>query len=213
LPKGNGAKVMLWGDSHAIHFFPGLKESFGARGYSLGVLSASSCPPIIGIDVASRPKCKAFNELALPIILKQQPKILILSAGWVSDEQTMDLLTRTIQQLSNPHTKLVILGSSPVYMQSVPLIIADRLKARNADMTARPSDLQLAALQNSEEVMSKRFANRTDVDYISVMKTMCPGYKCPLTTADESPVHWDIAHLTEAGSRLFAKELTPLILR
>lgn len=57
------------------------------------------------------------------------------------------------------------------------------------------------------------FANRSDVKYISVLNTVCPDMVCPLVAADETPVHFDIAHLTEAGSKLFAKKLTPEILK
>lgn len=212
LPVGNGNTAILWGDSHAIQFFPGLKETMKAHGYELGVLTASACPPIIGIEVLARPKCREFTELSAEIILKIKPKILIMSASWVTNDSIMDDLEKTIKQLRGNGIKLVILGETPLYKQSVPKIIADRFKAGNFDMFST-NELEIEYLQNSENIMSKRFSNRDDVQYISVTKAVCPANRCPLITKDGVPVHFDIAHLTVSGSKLFSKELTPLILR
>lgn len=212
LPNGNDKKVIIWGDSHAIQFYPGFKETFGARGYNIGALTASACPPIIGIDVPSRPMCKKFNEKAFPLIVKEKPDILIMSASWNVEEANMDQLENTIKEVNKLGIeKVVLLGESPLYKQSVPILVADKLKAGIPDMTAS-EELEKGFIDNSENVMSKRFANRNDIEYIPVTKVVCQDYKCPLTAPDEAPVHFDIAHLTVSGSRLFAKELTPLIL-
>ncbi|MBV8183688.1 MAG: hypothetical protein JOY76_03280 [Hyphomicrobiales bacterium] len=49
--------------------------------------------------------------------------------------------------------------------------------------------------------------------FISVVDALCPRMECPLTDEEGTPVHFDTAHLTKEGSILFAKVLTPLILR
>lgn len=117
LPKETSAKtIMLWGDSHAAHLYSGLKESLEDRGYSFGMLSSSLCPPIIGIEIAGRPHCKRFNEIALAAILKQKPRHLILSATWPVDDHTMDLLEKTIQRLASENIKLTLIGKSPMYI-------------------------------------------------------------------------------------------------
>lgn len=212
LPQGKGRKAILWGDSHAIQFYSGFKETLESQGYNLGVITASACPPILGADVAARPMCKKFNDKAFPLIAKEKPDILIMSASWNIEESNMDLLENTLKEVNKLGIKkVVLLGESPLYKQSVPILVADRLKLGITDMTAS-DELEKGFLDISETIMTKRFANRDDVEYISVMNAVCPDYKCPLTAPDEAPVHFDIAHLTESGARLFAKILTPLIL-
>ena len=68
LPRGPGSSAILWGDSHAMHLYPGLRPTLEKEGYALGVLTASACAPIIGYQTAVRPKCTSFNEHALEAI-------------------------------------------------------------------------------------------------------------------------------------------------
>ncbi|MHC8326144.1 acyltransferase family protein [Pseudomonas sp. LB1P83] len=211
LPKESSKKIMLWGDSHAAQYIPGLTRTLESRGYSLGFLTAQSCPPIMGVTVLSNPRCGAFNEMALPVILNEKPEIIIMSANWVTNQVTMNLLEKTIKQLSDTGIKLVLLGESPLYKQNVPAIIAEKIKSGNTDFTA-PELLVHLFLDHSQRVMSRRFANRTDVKYIYVMNILCPDNKCPLTTPNGTPTAFDIAHLTKEGSEVFAEKLTPLIL-
>lgn len=76
-------------------------------------------------------------------------------------------------------------------------------------------DLSLSPfqLQEADRKMFKRFGRRKDVSYISVIKNLCGKQFCPLITADGTPIYFDTSHLTESGSKLFAKKLTPLILK
>jgi peptidoglycan/LPS O-acetylase OafA/YrhL len=211
LPSGNTKKVMLWGDSHAAQYISGLSKTLKQQGYSLGFLTAQSCPPIMGVTVLSNPRCGAFNEMALPVILKEKPEIIIMAANWVANDVTMDLLELTIRRLSDTGIKLVILGEAPLYKLNVPAMVAERIKAGREDFLSS-EELEHAFLDNSNNVMRPRFSNRQDVKFISVMDIMCPGYKCPLTTPDGTPAAFDIAHLTEEGSAMFAEKLTPAIL-
>jgi len=165
----------------------------------------------MGVTVLSNPRCEAFNEMALPVILKEKPEIIIMSANWVTNQVTMNLLESTIQKLSRTGIKLVILGESPLYKQNVPTIVADKIKAGSNDFTA-PDQLVHLFLDHSQRVMSRRFENRADVKYIYVMKILCPDDKCPLTTSDGIPTAFDVAHLTKEGSEMFAEKLTPSIL-
>lgn len=210
LPKKNKNKVILWGDSHAMQLYPGLKKILEPQGYSLGVLT--SCPPIMAAHFDSLPNCKKFNDVVLPMILKEQPKLLIMTAVWPVTPFYMDMLEKTIQHIAKYPIKIILLGESPIYKQNVPAIIAERLK-QGESLKGTPDMLDLNFLSNAEKVMTKRFSNRSDVTYISVMDIMCPHYYCPLVTRDNVPVHFDIAHLTAEGSDLFAEKLTPLILK
>lgn len=211
MPHGPGTKAMLWGDSHAAHFFVGFNDTLQAHGYSLGAVSASACPPVLNHDVTSRPNCRAFNDKVFPLILAQHPEFVILSAYWPQDQATFDALEKTVDQLSKANIRVVILGETPLYKHSVPTLAADRIAAGSKDMYA-PEELEQGFLDSSDELFRKRFAKRDHVTYIPVFRVVCPQFKCPLLTPDEVPVHFDIAHLTPSGSRLFAKMLTPMLL-
>ncbi|KTC85470.1 acyltransferase family protein [Legionella drozanskii] len=212
LPKDSENTVIIWGDSHAVHLYPGLHESLAKEGYDLGALTSSACPPIKDFELEVRPYCKIFNTLALDIILKVKPKILIMTAYWPSTPQNMELLDKTIQLIAKQNIQILLLGQSPVYTESVPTLVVKRIKAGNP-IVSSADIMQTEYLIHTESIMKKMFANRSDVKYISVLNSVCPNKVCPMVSADETPLHFDVAHLTEAGSKLFAKKLTPEILK
>jgi peptidoglycan/LPS O-acetylase OafA/YrhL len=224
LPDGSGKAAMLWGDSHAADLYPGLKIAFADAGYSLGELTASACGPLVGRDAPARPKCRLFNDQVLALLLTLKPTMVILAAEWFPDPDAVKLLDQTVTVLSNGGSKVIILGNSPLFKASVPNLIADRMpsgaeNSMNGLTTGLSSDL--ASVQDVElnfehaadGVMSTDFAGRPDVRYVSIFETVCPNSRCPLLANDETPIYFDASHLTGAGSLMFAKVLTPQILR
>jgi peptidoglycan/LPS O-acetylase OafA/YrhL len=212
MPQGTGKKVMLWGDSHAAHFYDGFEATLRGRGYALGSITASACAPILGYDVAARPFCRAFNDLAFPIIMRERPDFVILSANWPQDQASLDSMERTVNKLLAEKIRVVILGETPLYKQSVPKIIADRIIAKNQDMQAN-AELELGFLRVSDQLLTQRFNDKDGVTYVPVFQLLCPRERCPLIASDDVPVQFDTAHLTTSGSHMFAKTLTPWLFK
>lgn len=208
LPRGAGPKVILWGDSHATHFYTGFEASLRGRGYTLGAIAASACAPLLGHDVAARPFCHAFNDIALPLIIRARPEFVILSANWPQDQEALDALGKTVDRLRAEKIRVVILGETPIYRQAVPKLIADRIIAGDHDMHAS-NELEHGVLDVSDHNLRQRFSNRPGVTYVPVMQLVCPHGMCPLVAPDDVPVQFDSAHLTTSGSHMFAKTLTP----
>lgn len=212
LPDGSGIHAMLWGDSHAIDLYPGLRISMRRKGYSLGVLASSACAPIIGYTIASRPLCPSFNNQALPTILAVKPRFVILSASWNLLAQTMDQLDATVEDLAKQGIKVVILGQSPRFKELVPKTIAGRFQNEESNTMISAEGLDLSRA-DSDRIMSARFDQRANIKFIPMMELMCPQLQCSLVTDDGTPIYWDAEHLTEDGSHIFAERLTPLILQ
>lgn len=210
LPNGSGIPAILWGDSHAAHLYPGLQITLENEGYSLGQLTASACGPIVGLEIAARPKCKSFNEEVIRLLISIKPRIVILSANWRTD--ALPQLDETIRSLVQAGIRVVLLGDSPQFKISVPTIIARRIQDGDVSRVSG-NDLKTAYMRNSDRKMSSRFANRDDVHMISIYGTICPNRECPLRANDVTPMMFDTAHLTKEGSLYFAQRLTPLIIR
>ena len=60
--SARGSSAVVWGDSHAERFFEGVANLDDTRSWLL--LGASSCPPVVGIEVltADRQNCSAVNS-------------------------------------------------------------------------------------------------------------------------------------------------------
>ncbi len=211
VPAKGQPRAMLWGDSHAIHFLKGFEPTFAAKGYRIGALTASACPPLVGVEIGERPYCKAFNDFALARLVQEKPDVVILSALWYADPAWMTALDTSISTLRAAGIRVVVLGISPMFKQRVPLLIADRMRA-GTDPNYSVDDLDPNWVDAPQAMMKAHFAGRTDATFISVMDRACDGKRCPLMVDQEHPMYYDIAHLTPKGSAYYADMLTPLIL-
>src|SRR6202022_2936562 len=62
LTHGHEVKVLLWGDSYAAHYVPGIVDMSAAASADVLQYTASACPPIFGFYTGGRPNCEDFNE-------------------------------------------------------------------------------------------------------------------------------------------------------
>ena len=210
LPKASQKSALLWGDSHAIHLYPGLKPLFEDRGYFLGALTSSGCPPILDFDAYLRPNCRASNDHDFEIIKQLHPSMVIMSAIWPLTPDAIENLKKTIDKLSDLGIKTVVLGTSPIYKQSVPLLVIKKVEAGETDMISS-DELELSSIINSKNAVSA-VVTATTAKFVDVFKIICPNDKCPMADADETPYYYDIHHFSPAGSMHFAKELMPQII-
>jgi peptidoglycan/LPS O-acetylase OafA/YrhL len=201
-------KAVLWGDSYAAALYLGIRDALAPRGISLGQLTASACAPIVGREAPLRPHCKSFNDDALPLLVTRKPGLVILAASWPTDRSAMEYLDQTTAALVSAGIKVVVLGSLPIYKMSVPTLLARRIHDNTADRMSA-DDIEINYMHASDAALSERRNN--EVRFISIFATICPGERCPLEASEDTPMQFDIAHLTDVGSHYFAKRLMPLI--
>jgi hypothetical protein len=81
--EGQAATFVLWGDSHAEAIMPAVADiarKHKRRGLFAG---APSCAPLIGVNLSNAPKCRAFNDRVLAMILRHKEiTTVILEARW-----------------------------------------------------------------------------------------------------------------------------------
>ena len=166
-------------------------------------------PAVLDIDVPVRPHCRAANDYAFEAIKKIHPSIVIMSAIWPTNPDYMAKLKITLDKLSETGIKTVVLGTSAIYKQRVPLLIIKKVEAGETELMSS-DELELATVTDSKNAVAAVVAT-TSAKFVDVFKTICPHDSCPMAGADEMPYHFDIHHLTPAGSKYYAKELVPLI--
>ncbi len=83
--SSDSSAVLVWGDSHANALMPALKLLAEKHGARLVQASYSSCPPILGADVAHTPTshaCREFNDTVLDAVAKLGVGRAILVGYW-----------------------------------------------------------------------------------------------------------------------------------
>ncbi len=160
---GERTHIVLWGDSHAAHLWPGLKAA--AEPGTAAQWTASGCPPLLNEEFTKRPHCRAINEWVLHKIMETRPQVLILAAAWIKyDEATIRRgLTATFTHLNaDPawRPRIVLVGSVPAWRKPLPKLLASDLlggdeRARSPndldpDMTRRDALIRQLAVGRAE---------------------------------------------------------------
>lgn len=102
--------ILLWGDSHAAHYYPGLKE-LSANRYRVTQRTASGRPRILNLEKENRIHCKDINDFILMMVKENPPTRIILSANWTSYD--VEKLSETIFTLKSIGIKNIDLIGPP----------------------------------------------------------------------------------------------------
>ena len=200
LPRGRPS-LFLWGDSHAAHVYAALRDRF--PDVAVQQATMSSCPPIVGMWRPEIPNCKRFNRMALDWVIVNRPDVVILSAGWPRNRNSVSSLDETIRSLTAAGIPVIIFGETPNYRDRVPSILARRML--RGDYSIRAEDEYTDDTISLDDFMKERFGRVPGVRYISFQDTFCTGSECPLAPETGVPIYWDTDHFTREGAELAVK--------
>jgi peptidoglycan/LPS O-acetylase OafA/YrhL len=206
--------VLLWGDSFAAQYYPGLARI--ADRYAVNILQATqpACMPTLNAATQALASCRSFAEQLTTFFGGRRPDLVVLSADWLEyarpprfDGMIGDL-RQTILGLNERGIAVVVLGPAAQFKARLPSMLM-RAHLRRADPRRQDFVLQdIFALDNGMKVAlpaHEKFA------YISVVDTVCPQRQCPLTVDGGIPLSWDHAHLTAEGSVYVMEKVAPLL--
>jgi peptidoglycan/LPS O-acetylase OafA/YrhL len=204
--------LLLWGDSHAAHLYPGLKAlETGSHQFSLAQLTADACPPVLGYVAPANPECRRVNNFIANDIRELKPTAAVLAASWWG-YPGLDLgeLQRSVDKLRKGHVKQIILvGPVPVWNPSLPQALL-RYYAQHFHLPDRTT-FGLTRMTELDGTL-RALASQWGITFFSPLDAMCDAAGClTRTTANmRNLVTWDSAHLTLAGSRYLAERM-PLL--
>ncbi len=194
--------IVLWGDSHAAHLYPGLQDAIG-RTTELTQFTAASCPPIMGYTSKGWRHCKEINDYVMAYCVKEHPDRVILAAAWTHyDWKTLE---STIQQLKQAGVRQIdLVGPVPLWTDRLPSVLF-KYSVQHPEESSVPKRMSFGLLPNLEQLdrSMREFAERQGITYLSPYQILCDAEGC-LTMVGETPdsvLMWDDSHLTVAGSR------------
>lgn len=201
IPADPGKKnLLLWGDSHAAHLYPGFKK-INANDANIIELTASACPPILDIEFEARPNCKKINDYVFAYAEKHKPEHIVLSAQWTI--YNWAALENTVQKLKKAgFTHIDLVGPVPHWKESLPRQLHDYF---NADKFHRLPYHMAYGLQKDPFLIDQQmsaFAEKWGLRYISAIDVLCDKAGCTTRFGDtgDKLSAWDNAHLTSTSS-------------
>jgi len=207
--------LVLWGDSHAAHLYPGIRHLQRTHDFRLAQFTASACPPFANprrFDGLSPPQCSDIDAYVRAAIEHLRPATVVLSAQWAGYTD-LSPLAQTVDFIrSTGAPRIVIVGPVPQWTQPLPRVL---LGAFARDPLHRiPSRTSIGSLRFIDvDRQLRELAGRLGVAYLSVLETMCNDAGC-LTRGGERAdalTAWDDSHLTTVGSDLVMDAAAPLL--
>jgi peptidoglycan/LPS O-acetylase OafA/YrhL len=198
--------VLLWGDSHLADLNDAIREVVKPKYASVAMVTASNCPPMLGIDVgAPRPNCKPINDALAQWVKNNKPEQIVLSALWPLDR--WDHLDQTVALAKSVGAHVTIIGQAPFYSENVPSLLARRRQSGDQGSLSRTDLTEMA--KQGDDLIEHRYDGDPAVTYISLWQGFCGGLHCPMLTPDGTPVEFDQNHFTSQGAAFAISKIAP----
>lgn len=203
--------IILWGDSHAAHFYPGYQKRFGDK-FNIVLISETGCRPILQ-NKGNDAKCNDVNNYILDRIKKEKPERVVLSAAWGHHDDWMGV-AQTIDQLKLLGVKNIdLIGPAPDWIDTLPrqLFIYSRLDKQHRIPKRMSFGLDTHFLKL--DVSMQAIAEREKINYISLAKILCNDQGCITRVGDhfENLVTLDYGHFTDFGSIYIISKIPNII--
>jgi hypothetical protein len=203
--------VLLWGDSHAAHLYPGLRSLERSHRFRLAEYTASSCPPFVSYASSDRPECAGVNTAVLARIRQLHPARVVLSAAW-EQYPSVEPLVGTVAALRAAGVRsIVVVGPVPKWQDGLPQALFASYRRTHVVPRRMSFALMSSPVQANEQL--KRLVPRLGVPYVDALALLCDAHGCITRTGDDlaDVTVWDGSHFTDSGSRLFARLAAPAL--
>ncbi len=206
--------VVLWGDSHAAHLWPGLSVEAGEHGWSAGQFTASMCPPLVAGATNGNRHCQAIRDRSLATFMAPAPDSVVMAARWrlYDGAEILNQLAPTIRALREKGARrVVVIGPAPIWLPTLgKALVADMRRAKLAE----PPLNTMTGFDTGAFAFEKRM--RAAVEgaggvYVSILDKACaPGGPCRAWVDEDRKTiltAFDAGHFTIPYSRWMAHEL------
>jgi peptidoglycan/LPS O-acetylase OafA/YrhL len=218
------ARVLLWGDSHALALLPGFRDLAKVQHLHLYFAATAACWPLLGVTSGVRgssanSECSAFNNAVLKAARALHPTTVILSARW-SDSQLRPVaslaqapeerpfsaaLRRTLAGLDGAAACVVFDVPQLRYPAAAAMFMARRRHIRDDFIATTRAAAESDVVNMEAEV--RAFARQGHLRYADPKVALCPGESC-LYEAGGLPLYLDENHLSPAGARYVEPQLS-----
>ena len=218
-----GAEVLLFGDSHAAHLWPGFAHSPALQSFRLTQATAGACPPLLLDEPDAAPtrapgaaqfhpvtgivvQCASITRRAFSHIERARPRVVVLSARWsYYDAHATDVvkeLRKVILALTRLQVHGVIVGPTPEWTPALPQKALEETFRHGGRLPARMHDASHAALEKLDRRLAA-MSREVGAGYVSLRELLCTGDGCMASVSSrgkQALIASDVAHLTIPGS-------------
>ncbi|MPT47901.1 MAG: acyltransferase [Sphingobium sp.] len=201
----NEPVTLLWGDSHANHYINALRDTSDRYRQPVLFYGSAGCPPILGVNFKAA-DCNRNNKHIASIIRDFGVKRVVLSAYWQrymeSDWFGRDDLIRTIQQLRDMGTQVLLIGDNPDFPFANPNYLGVRLSKRD-----NPNAPFYSSVRNDFSFNAQLAPLVGNDNFYDPLKDFCLNKKC-LAYDNGNLLMIDNAHYSKYGSTMALSKMS-----
>ena len=205
--------LAVWADSHGAELALALGERAATRATTVTQITSSSCPPAWGLEIASRPRCKAHNDAMLAALAADPTLdrvVLVARYGFYlgMDAPAFEAgLRHSVQTLLAAGKRVVLVDPYPGYDYPVPAALAARWR-RGSDPAGFGQGLDDYRAHNAAALAMLERLAPTGASRLDTAGLLCGSGRCAVL-AEGRPLYFDDNHLSMQGARLLAAALLP----
>ncbi|BAL92266.1 putative acyltransferase [Actinoplanes missouriensis 431] len=211
--------VVLFGDSHALQWFPAFEDLAKKHDWRLMVYTRSACSPA-DLELQERraqrryTECDTWRRQIIKKIGKLRADLVVVSSsvnyralltGEPSDPDAVwrAAWRRTLDRLQRAAGQVAILGDTP-FLAGDP---ADCLATRPAAIGTCAPPADMVVLEPGWRAIQRATGNEVGIPTVDPLPWLC-AQRCPLVVGNRL-VYRDSNHMTSAYARLIAPLLDP----
>lgn len=215
-------RILLWGDSHAAHLYPGLLDMQKKREFDLIQWTSAGCPPTRTHWVTEVTSCEERRAWELQHMERAVPDTALLAARWdlyISEgTPESDVLAATLDDIQWLQRlgvrKIILFGPGPTWNSSLATELVRYMRIHSTERIPE----RLGAVDDTARRLDAAMAAQAlamHVQYVSVLNLFCNREGCRTVGDVKSPqpdlLFWDSNHLTTSGSRFLVDAAAPQI--
>jgi peptidoglycan/LPS O-acetylase OafA/YrhL len=220
-PAKNDTTIVLFGDSHAAHWFPAFDSVATLRGWKYVNWTKTKCPAaMVHVQAQGRLyfECEEWKRKIIDRMVKLRPTIIVIAedktyriamgkqqvlvdSSEAGRREWLKALTETLRALEPSGAKLVLLGDTPQPQSDIPQCLVRHLDDPSS------CDASVATSLNPALTAMEREATTLvpGVAYINLNQYLCDERVCPASSPNGMVRYQDSNHL----SVVFAASLAP----
>jgi peptidoglycan/LPS O-acetylase OafA/YrhL len=221
--RAGHARLLLWGDSHAAHLYPGLLSLQQTQDFDLIQWTAAACPPTVTALAVEQPSCPQIRARELRELRAAAPDIVLLSAAWelylekgVREDAIVAAIGEDLRALRAAGIgRIVVFGPGPTWNTSLAMDLFRYMTLRHTEQIPARFGTVSVSTQHLDAAMAAQ-ALKEGAGYVSILAHLCTVDGCRIVGGEGSqpiPLFLDRDHFTVAGSRLLIRAVATQILR
>jgi hypothetical protein len=213
--------ILILGDSHGAHLYPGIKAVFGERANILQ-LDASYCAPLverlsIGAGVAGTERCQIINDYVYQRVSVLKPEVIVVGADfqlflqsptWLYPGFVEAFLKGAARLRAIGGGAVVVSGQVPTWTWSLPPRVAHEMLADGKTPVSSKQGLDERSLEIDAQLRSQPWP--AGVSYVSLVGALCDNQGCLRRVGDDLPddlMAVDYGHLSRRGSLKVVRDI------